>query len=137
MKKTFLPFIFVLALFAVNFSCNNSSTATDEPAKIENTLQSVSYFKDTADIDPGMLLESFNSVNAAIAEIGYPDAGYKVWIIQPDSSEIRFMVQGHWPDQEAYTKIHNDQRYKDATAAIDNDLISLEWVEYHRFEKIK
>jgi hypothetical protein len=137
MKKAILTLTFVIALLFVFQACNNSSPANEEPVKIENTLQSVSYFKDTANVDPLVLKEAFNSVNDAIAEIGYPDAGYKTWIIQPDSSEIRFMVQGHWPDQETYTKIHDAQLYKDAIAATESVFESLEWVEYHRFEKVK
>ena len=75
MKKTFLTLTFIVALSLAFNACNNPAPASDEAAKIENTLQSVSYFKDTSNIDPQVLKDNFTAVNDAIAEIGYPDAG--------------------------------------------------------------
>ncbi len=136
MKKTIL-FSSIMILIMISISCSTQTQETEEPAKIENTLQSVSYFKDTVGYDPQLLLEAFTKTNAAIDEIGYPDAGYKLWIIQADTADIRFMVEGFWPDQEAYDIIHNHQLYQDATAADSNIWEGLVSVKYHRFVKVK
>lgn len=125
----FLPLIFI--------SCINQTKESEEPAKIENTLQSVSYFSDTVGLDPQALLKSFTIMNEAIDEIGYPDAGYKLWVNQAEDSEIRFMVEGLWPDKATYDIIHENQLYIDASNADSNQFNGLVSVEYHRFGKVK
>ena len=127
----------MLALL-ISFSCNPSKSGTAAAPEIENTLQSVSYLKDTVGMDPQDILRAFQNYNDAIAEIGYPDAGYKLWIIQEDTSDIRFMVEGLWPDQDKYTEIHEHDLYK-AAAEQNMEVFTsgLVFVEYHRFEKVK
>jgi len=137
MNKTFSSITFLLILLFGFYSCNNQSSTTEEQAKIENTLQSVSYFRDTVGIDPQVLSENFGLINDAIAKIGYPDAGYKLWINQEEDSDIRFMVEGFWPDQEAYDKIHSDQLYIDAGDANPGLWDGLTSVQYVRFSRVK
>lgn len=137
MKRALLPFVSAAALLMLMISCNNQPEADTGQDMIENTIQSVSYLSDSGNLDPQELKNSLDNMNAAIAEIGYPDAGYTCWIIQNDTSDIRFMVQGNWPSQEVYTQIHEDQRYKDANAANEAGMENLGWVEYHRFARIK
>lgn len=119
-------------------SCNTQVSDTEEPAKIENTLQSVSYFQDTVSIDPAVLFKAITIINETIDEIGYPDAGYKLWMRQPDASGVRFMIEGFWPDQAAYDIIHDNQLFIDARTAANaltgDGLVS---VKYYRFEKVK
>ncbi len=139
MRKTFyfLAITFMVVLVASQ-SCNTQVSDTEEPAKIENTLQSVSYFQDTVRFDPTVLLKAFTLINEAIDEIGYPDAGYKIWMRESDTSSVRFMLEGFWPDQATYDLIHNHQLYDDAMTAANamagDGLVS---VKYYRFEKIK
>lgn len=137
MKRTsFLLSIIALAAILISASCNNNSKVIEEPAKIENTLKSVSYFQDTVGYDAKELWAAFNVFNEAIAEYGYPDAGYELWVINEEDTDIRFMVQGSWPDLETYQKIHDSEPYKNAsekTGGLWDGLISL---EYHRFNKV-
>lgn len=136
MKKT--SYFFAIAMMVVllaSQSCNNQVSNTEESAKIENTLQSVSYFQDTVGVDPTVLLEMFTAINEAIDEIGYPDAGYKIWMNQADATDVRFMVEGLWPDQAAYDLIHDHQLYLDATN--DTELDRLVSVDYYRFKMVK
>ena len=114
MKRTSACSAVFALLFLISVACTQDVQVAEEPAKIENTLQSVSYFKDTIGYDPQVRLGMFASYNTAIDSIGYPDAGYKLWIIQEDTSEIRFMVEGFWPDQEAYEIIHDHPLYQRA-----------------------
>lgn len=129
--------IVTLTISIFSSSCNNTNKEIEENTKIENTLQSVSFMKDTFGYDTKQLLEAFNTFNAVIDSIGYPDAGYKLWMIQEDSSEIRFMIEGLWPDQTVYDEIHDHPLYKEAWASDDFNWDGLVRVEYHRFIKLK
>ncbi len=136
--KRIIPIIGImtLSLSLISTSCTNSIKEIEETTKIENTLQSVSYMKDTIGYDTQQLLEAFNKFNEVIDSIGYPDAGYKIWLIQEDSSDIRFMVEGLWPNQKIYDEIHNNQLYLDAWENDEFNWNGLVRMEYHRFKKI-
>ena len=138
MKKSIYLFASLTVILSlILFSCNSQVKKTEDRTRIENTLQSISFFKDTVGYDPHVLLEAFAKMNDAIEEIGYPDAGYKVWVIQDDNSDFRFMIEGFWPDQAAYDIIHDSQIYVDA-ANVDSTLWNgLENVSYFRFLKVK
>lgn len=137
MKRCIYIFgLVTLSISLTSVSCTNPVKEIEESTKIENTLQSVSYWKDTIGYDTQQLLDVFNIFNEAIDSIGYPDAGYKLWLIQEDSSEIRFMVEGLWPNQEVYDEIHNHQLYKDAQESDDINWDGLVNIEYHRFTKL-
>jgi hypothetical protein len=138
MKKPMCIFkCLIVILSIILISCNSQTRKTEEPTKIENTLQSVSYFKDTVRYDPHALLEAFTKMNAAIDEIGYPDAGYQLWVIQADTSDVRFMVEGFWPDQATYDIIHKHKLYIDAANADSTLWDGLINVNYYRFLKVK
>jgi hypothetical protein len=138
MKRSLCIIILIVLSFSlISISCTNPVNEVEEPKEIENTLQSVSYLTDTIGRDPQQLLEAFNIFNDVIDSIGYPDAGYKFWLIQEDSSEIRFMIEGLWPNQAIYDEIHNHQLYIDAWENDAIDWTGLERVEYHRFTLIK
>jgi len=137
MKKNILIILTVTAIIITAASCNTKKEEFQETAKIPNTLQSVSYFQDTINIDPNELLTFFNEWNKAIDEIGYPDAGYKFWVIQEDTSNVNYMVEGHWPDQETYDKIHDHELYKKVYEENQDKFEGLVSIEYHRFKEIK
>jgi len=112
-------------------------------AKIENTLKSVSYLYDSVGIDPHELFLSLERVNKVIDSIGYPDAGYKLWLIQSDTNKTyRFMMEGYWPDQAIYDTIHNNELYKRADAAMATRAEEELWkalknISYNRFTLVK
>jgi hypothetical protein len=138
MRKPFYVIVSMIVILSIiTISCDTKVQETEEPAKIENTLQSVSYFQDTVGIDPTVLFKAFTLMNEAIDEIGYPDAGYKLWMRPSDTSDVRFMVEGLWPDQAAYDLIHNHQLYIDAMTANATAMDGLVNVKYYRFEKAK
>jgi len=111
--------------------------------KIENTLKSVSYLYDSVGINPHELFLSLDRVNKAIDSIGYPDAGYKLWLIQSDTNRTyRFMMEGYWPDQAIYDTIHNNELYKRADAALASKEEEELWkalknISYNRFILVK
>ena len=137
MKKNILFIVFLAAIVITATFCSTDKEEVQEIVKIPNTLQSVSYFQDTIGMDPQELLTFFNQWNKAIVEIGYPDAGYKIWLIQEDTSNINYMVEGHWPDQETYDKIHDHELYQKVYEENQDKFEGLVSVEYRRFKEIK
>jgi hypothetical protein len=61
-------------------SCTQKKAETE--VKIENTLKSVSLLSDSIGIEPHEMFLSLERVNRAIDSIGYPDAGYKLWVVK-------------------------------------------------------
>ncbi|MEA3460351.1 MAG: hypothetical protein U9R49_00640 [Bacteroidota bacterium] len=137
--KRIISIIGIVTLFIslISISCTNPVNEVEVPKKTENTLQSVSYLTDSIGHDPQQILEAFIKLNEVIDSIGYPDAGYKLWLIQEDSSEVRFMLEGLWPNQAIYDEIHNHQLYTDAWENFDFDWEGMTRYEYHRFTLIK
>jgi len=138
MKTTLFLVVSLILLFV--FSCTppkEESTAV----KIENTLKSVSLWSDSLMIDPNEVMASLERINEAIDSIGYPDAGYKLWLVQSDSAlDFRFMIEGYWPDQAIYDTIHNHELYKQATKRADEEdefWESLINTWYNRFTRVK
>ena len=65
---------------------------------------------------PTELLASLERVNTSIDSIGYPDAGYRLWLLKSDSiMNFKFMIEGLWPDQNGYNIIHDNDLYKKAS----------------------
>lgn len=130
-----LLWIYVALLIFV--SCTPHSSEKEGPVKIENTLLSVSYWHDSIPVEPAELLASFERVNTAIDSIGYPDAGYKLWLLKSDSVlNFRYMVEGYWPDQNGYNIIHDHELYKNATEAEQQLWEGLHMVQYNRFTRV-
>lgn len=134
MKKSIL----LLSIFVIA-SCSQKSKDSEEITKIENTLKSVSFLYDSTGIDPSALLSKFEKINKAIDSIGYPDAGYEVWIIQNDSAKnVRFMIEGYWPTQVIYDSIHENALYQNALNADDKKFLSgIRNISYNRFLRVK
>lgn len=122
----------------VRTNASITSRVSEKVPSIENTVKSISFWRDSVKVVPSALLQSFEKVNEAIASFGYPDAGYKIWLIQSDSGKnIRFMVEGSWPDQEAYNTIHSNEFYKNALKDVEKFSRNLKIVSYNRFTLVK
>lgn len=131
-----LPLLLMIAFVFTH--CDQKVKTTEEAFKIENTLKSVSLWSDSVGIDPQKLLASLEHVNSAIDSIGYPDAGYKLWIVQSDTSKVhRFMLEGYWPDQEIYDLIHNHELYKNSDIGYEEVWTGLKSVSYNRYILVK
>ena len=132
-------FLGILAIILIMLVCSLCAPRSEDVVKIENTLKSVSLFHDSTGVNPSELLSFLESMNKAIDSIGYPDAGYKLWIVQSDTSkDYRFMLEGYWPDQAAYDLIHNNDLYKNASKGGDETVWkNLKNVSYKRFIIVK
>jgi hypothetical protein len=129
----------IMATFFIVLICCLCTPKSENVVKIENTLKSVSLFSDSAGVNPSDLMSVIERMNKAIDSIGYPDAGYKLWIVQSDTfKDYRFMLEGYWPDQAAYDLIHNNDLYKNANKGEDVTIWeNLKSVSYNRFVIVK
>jgi len=120
-------------------SCTQKGKETESTLKIENTLKSVSLMYDSIGIDPSLLFNMFEKANKAIDSIGYPDAGYKLWLLQGDEpKDFRFMLEGYWPNQAIYDTIHKNEIYLNAWNSIDEEVWNkLKRISYYRFILVK
>ena len=139
--KTITKFIGFLAMFSVIFCCTYCKQKIKESkdeVKIENTLKSVSFLYDSIKTEPSDLLSMLERINKAIDSIGYPDAGYKLWLVQGDSVKtFKFLLEGFWPNQAIYDTIHKNKLY---TNAFNRDMKlwkGIKNVSYHRFALVK
>ena len=138
MKTKIFLIGFLAAFVVIILSCTPSKEKSQQTVKLENTLKSVSFWIDTIGVDPSELLASLERVNNAIDEIGYPDAGYKLWQIQGDTiKEFKFMLEGYWPDQAIYDSIHNHILYNEAWDPDTALWNKIDAVLYHRFIRVK
>ena len=139
MKKLFLATSVIVAVTVFYISsCIQKDNEKEECLKIENTLKSVSLWQDSLKVDPAKLLVSLEQVNKAIDSIGYPDAGYRLWLVQSDTvADYRFLINGYWPNQEVYDEIHNHELYINPTV-LDKELWNnLHMIRYDRFTRVK
>jgi hypothetical protein len=85
------------------------------------------------------LLSYFERRNKAIDSIGYPDAGYQLWLIQGDSiKNFRFMSIGSWPNQAIYDTIHKNKIFlKNAKLTPEEKELGIKQVSYNRFTIVK
>ena len=128
----------VALLISFNFSCSQKDIDEEKSAPIENTLKSASLFQDSIRVESADILASLERINQAIDSIGYPDAGYELWIVQSDTvATYRFMINGLWPNQEAYDEIHNHELYKNATEGEEELWNNMKSTWYNRFTRVK
>jgi hypothetical protein len=138
MKNLFFPIALVVAatVFSI-YSCTQQEVA-EETLKIENTLKSVSFWQDSAKIEPEEIWALLEKVNNTIDSIGYPDSGYQLWIVQADTlDEYRFLINGLWPNQEIYDEIHNHELYQSSTKGWEELMNMIKFVKYDRFVRYK
>ena len=137
-KTIFIGFI-AMSFFVFYFSsCTQKKVETE--VKIENTLKSVSFYFDSTGIEPQEMFLSLERINKVIDSIGYPDAGYTLWVVQSDTNKAyRFMIEGYWPNQAIYDTIHNHELYKRAHRISENDTLwnAVSSVSYNRFVLVK
>ena len=71
-------------------------------------LKSHHLFNLPASITEADVVAAFQEVNSAVAETGYPDAGYSLWKVTGEQSgEYMYLWEGNWPNLEAYRSIHD------------------------------
>lgn len=72
-------------------------------------------------------------MNNAIAELGYPGAGYYLYKAQDaDAKNYRYYFEGVWPSAEAYKKIHEDPAWIAASKKSEAMYDKIKAVEIYR-----
>ena len=139
--KTKISLIGVLSMFLIFFfcsSCTQKGKESGKVAKIENTLKSVSFLYDSVKVEPAAVLSMLDGINNAIDSIGYPDAGYKLWLVEGDSvTKFRFLLEGYWPNQALYDTIHKNILYRNAFNRGNKIWSGINNISYHRFSLVK
>jgi len=84
------------------------------------------------------ILSALSDINKVIASIEPRGAAYSLWKVQSDTiPDYRYLIQGHWPDQQSYDSIHINPDFRKALD--DNVHIFTEtrkWDLYRRYELI-
>jgi len=107
LRRTFL----VPACLVVLLVAGVAATQSVSPA-----LKSHHLLNLPASITEADVVAAFQDANSAIAEAGYPGAGYRLWKITGEQAgEYAYLWEGNWPSQEAYRSIHD---YAGYTAAM-------------------
>ena len=88
-----------------------------QPRSDEPALKSVHLFDMPAGVTEAELLEAIRQVNSVVTELGYRDAGYKLWRAQTEDPAYGYYWEGLWPSAEAYRSIHDHPRYREAIDA--------------------
>ena len=71
------------------------------------SFKSVHFFNLTWDAEEAFLVEALQELNIAIEEVGYPDAGYRLWRVSTHrEGRYAYLLEGIWPDQATYDAIH-------------------------------
>ena len=89
-------------------------------------------------ISEKQLNDFLEEMNMAIAEEGYPGAGYHLYKITSENDEYKYFMEGVWPDSATYDKIHDSEKWK-AAADKGKDLIEKIQAQelYLKAEKVK
>lgn len=74
--------------------------------------KSIHLFDLPTDVTEAEWAAALKDMNAVIAGMGYPNAGYHLYKTEAeDTDKYRYYFEGVWPSAEAYTKIHEDPAF--------------------------
>ncbi len=76
---------------------------------------------------------AIKEINAVIAKIGYPNAGYAFYKVKDDSVKTyRYYFEGVWPGGDDYKKIHENPEWIKASEKLDPLYAKIKAVEMYR-----
>lgn len=95
--------------------------------------KSVHLFDMPAGVTEAEWSAALKDMNSAIANLGYPGAGYYMYKTQSaDTKDYRYYFEGVWPSEEAYKKIHEDPTWVAAAEKFDSMYEKIKAVEIYR-----
>jgi len=81
----------------------------------EPALKSHHLMNLLASVTEADLAAALSAMNAGVAEAGYPDAGYRLWKVTGEQAgKFAYLLEGNWPNQEAYDIIHDHPAFRAA-----------------------
>ena len=96
------------AAFIYGLSCAPSPLAG--PA-----LKSHHLFNFPEGVTEAEMAEVLQEINRATADLGYPNAGYRLWkVTSEQAGEYSYLWEGVWPDQATYDVIHESESWEKA-----------------------
>lgn len=86
----------------------------------DRAIKSVHLFHMPESVTEAELVNAMQQMNTVVAEIGYPDAGYRLWKAETEDPAYGYYWEGVWPSAEVYRSVHDDPRYRE----VANDAFS-------------
>ena len=135
--------IYYLIFGFISFIIVSCGSPLDEGIEKAELLQfevtSLHLWDSTLNVSEVELVKVLDEVNDAIAELGYPGAGYLLWKVQNDTlMQNRYMMLGSWPDKVAYDSIHKSEAWQSVWEKHSEFLESMkEQSVYSRYELVK
>lgn len=145
--KKFKIAVFCCSL-CILLSCNQAqnekdANATEVAASSEHVLanlqtqipteKSIHIFDMPDGVTEAEWSAAIKEINAVIAKIGYPNAGYAFYKVKDDSVKTyRYYFEGVWPDGDDYKKIHENPEWVKASEKLDPLYAKIKAVEMYR-----
>ena len=104
----------------------------------EPALKSHHLLNLPASVTEADLAAALGAMNAAVAEAGYPQAGYRLWKVTGEQAgDFAYLWEGNWPNQEAYDIIHSHPAWEAAGERLGSFFESvMEAQVYNRYVEI-
>ena len=107
-----------------------SNSDTPQPSAAE---KSIHVFDMPKDLTEAEWAATIKELNAVIAGIGYPNAGYTFYKTSDNSvKNNRYYFEGVWPAGDGYKKIHEDPAFVEAAKKLDPLYAKIKAVEMYR-----
>ncbi|MBC7572298.1 MAG: nuclear transport factor 2 family protein [Spirosoma sp.] len=107
----------------------SNSDAPPAPA----SEKSIHVFDMPKDITEARWAATIRELNAVIAKMGYPGAGYVFYKTSDNSvKNNRYYFEGVWPAGDGYRKIHEDPAFIEASKKLDPLYAKIKAVELYR-----
>jgi hypothetical protein len=102
-------------------------------------LKSVHLFSLTFDVEEALLINALQSLNEAVAEVGYPEFGYRLWEVSiGDDGTFTHLLEGTWPNQETYDEIHRAEVFRQTAARLaplmESLVVGREYIRYSEIQ---
>jgi hypothetical protein len=106
--------------------------------RVSPALKSHHLFNLPATITEAEFAAVLGDLNSAIAEAGYPEAGYRLWKVTGEQvGDYTYLWEGNWPSQAAYDTIHDHAAYAAAIERIPSSFDAMEEAQiYNRYVEI-
>ena len=119
------------------YVCIRDISNSDAPQSAPAT-KSIHVFDMPNGVTEGQFASEIKELNAAIAGIGYPNAGYTFYKTSDNSvKNNRYYFEGVWPEGDGYKKIHEHPKFLEASKKMDPSYAKIKAVEmYRKLEKV-
>ena len=105
--------ITIVLCVMIILSCSAPQEQHQSAPDVGAALKSVHHFNLPSEITEAQLASALSTMNKVVADLGYPDAGYRLWKVRDGrDAEYQYLFEGNWPGQKGYDVIHESEAYK-------------------------